>query len=174
MKPWILFFSTAVFCRYFFSVWNQVIFFSGEFFFFWNGKTFRRFLLFLLYSVFNFNFNSVFNLQNQVIDWLKKNSGDFFIFYLFFMCSSVNSFFPTAVFCKYFFNVWNQMIFFRWICEFFHDWKPNNNFFMLEIFFFFSEKKYWELFLWRHFFLWLNETGWKEMSEFYFVVPKSP
>lgn len=147
MKPWILFFSTAVFCRYFFSVWNQGIFFSGEFFFFWNGKTFRRFLLFLLYSVFVgelfiffMNAKYFLNLQNQVIDWLKKNSGDFFIFYLFFICSSVNSFFPTAVFCKYFFNVWNQMIFFRWICEFFHDWKPNNNFFMLEIFFF-SQKK---------------------------------
>lgn len=68
----------------------------------------------------------------------KENSGDFFFFFnLFFICSSVNSFFPTAVFCKYFFNVWNQMIFFRWICEFFHDWKPNNIFFfMLEIFFF--------------------------------------
>lgn len=105
-----------------------------------------------MYSVFNFNFNSVFNLQNQVIDWLKKNSGDFFIFYLFFMCSSVNSFFPTAVFCKYFFNVWNQMIFFRWICEFFHDWKPNNNFFMLEIFFFFLRKKILRTFFVKTFF----------------------
>lgn len=44
------------------------------------------------------------------------------------------------------------MIFFRWICEFFHDWKPNNNFFYagdfffgrilpLDLFFFFSQKK---------------------------------
>lgn len=100
VKPWILFFSTAVFCRYFFSVWNQVIFFSGEFFFFWNVKTFRRFLLFLLYSVFVgelfiffMNAKYFFNLQNQ-----KKNSGDFFFFLSFFHLFVCEFFFPNSSF----------------------------------------------------------------------------
>ena len=93
---WNCKFSTAVFCKYFFNVWNQGIFFSGESLdFFETWKNLEKYIFFfLLYSVIMGEL--LFFLIHKIKWFLKQSKSDkrkilelfFFFFYIFFICKN--------------------------------------------------------------------------------------
>lgn len=138
------FFLNCSFLQIFLQCSKPNDFFFRWFFFFETEKLSEDFFCFFCilslwenFLIFFMNAKYFFNLQNQVIDWLKKNYGDFFFFLSFFHVFICELFFPNS---SFFANI-SLMFETKWFfsgefVNFFHDWKPNNIFFfMLEIFF---------------------------------------
>lgn len=85
------FFLNCSFLQIFLQCSKPNDFFFRWFFFFETEKLSEDFFCFFCilslwenFLIFFMNAKYFFNLQNQVIDWLKKNSGDFFFFFIFF------------------------------------------------------------------------------------------